>query len=590
MHFRLQDQLRLYRAGFAWTLALMTLLNIGQLLKPFPLKLIIDSLTGTDGGRWGALTGSAPHVVLLATFCLLGLQAAVSFLQVRTHRAQSRIVGEIISSLRERTYTSILAMPLRQQTRHGSGELLHRLLNDADSVWDLIVYGILPICQATLLLLGMSAVMLWLDPWLTLAALSVVPPLFFVTRRSFDRIADDTRSAREAEGALYDQVQETLSQRLAISAFALERRQLERFQAAGRRTFAQVATVLCTQVAHGARADLMLAGGTALIFVLGAQRVLTHQLGLGDLVLFVSYLTMLYQPLNQLSLGVGRIANAQAALARVEAVISDAAPLRDGAVELKAEDLRGHVKLENVSFSYGRDRPILANLSLEIQPGEKVAIVGGSGAGKSTLLALLLRLDDPDAGRILLDGIELKAIRLASLRQCLAVVPQPPALFAGTIRLNLTGGEECSDETEMREAVEQASLSSTFARLPQGFDQEIGERGQQLSEGERQRLALARALLRRAPVLLLDEPTSALDTANEEHIVATLRHSLKGHTVILVSHRLAPLQAVDRILVLEHGRIVEEGSFAELVACGGVFSAHLQAQQTTEDLLTTCKF
>lgn len=141
----------------------------------------------------------------------------------------------------------------------------------------------------------------------------------------------------------------------------------------------------------------------------------------------------------------------------------------------------------------------------------------------------------------------------------------------------------------MRKAVERASLSSTFARLPKGFDQEIGERGQQLSEGERQRLALARALLRRAPVLLLDEPTSALDTANEEHIVATLRHSLKRHTVILVSHRLAPLRAVDRILVLEHGRIVEEGSFAELVACGGIFSAHLQAQQATEDLLTTCK-
>jgi ATP-binding cassette, subfamily B, bacterial len=374
----------------------------------------------------------------------------------------------------------------------------------------------------------MSAVMLWLDAWLTLAALTIIPPLFFVTRRSFDRIADDTRNARAAEGALYDQVQETLSQRLAISAFALERRQLERFRVAGRHTFAQVV--------HGARADLVLAGGTVLIFVLGAQRVLTHQIGLGDLVLFVSYLTMLYQPLNQLSLGVGRIANAQAALARVEAVISDAAPLRDGAVNLNSRDLRGHVKLENVNFGYEHDRPVLARLSLEIQPGEKVAIVGGSGAGKSTLLALLLRLDDPDAGRIMLDGVDLRDVRIASLRRCVAVVPQPPALFAGTIRVNLGDDEGRTSETDMREAMEWASFGPTFARLPNGFDQEIGERGQQLSEGERQRLALARALLRKAPMLLLDEPTSALDAANEGHIIATLRQSLAQHTMILLSH------------------------------------------------------
>jgi ATP-binding cassette, subfamily B, bacterial len=280
----------------------------------------------------------------------------------------------------------------------------------------------------------------------------------------------------------------------------------------------------------------VLAGGTVLIFVLGAQRVLTHQIGLGDLVLFVSYLTMLYQPLNQLSLGVGRIANAQAALARVEAVISDAAPLRDGAVNLNSRDLRGHVKLENVSFGYEHDRPVLARLSLEIQPGEKVAIVGGSGAGKSTLLALLLRLDDPDAGRIMLDGVDLRDVRIASLRRCVAVVPQPPALFAGTIRVNLGDDEGRTSETDMREAMEWASFGPTFARLPNGFDQEIGERGQQLSEGERQRLALARALLRKAPMLLLDEPTSALDAANEGHIIATLRQSLAQHTMILLSH------------------------------------------------------
>jgi len=553
----------------------MALLNLVQLLRPFPLKVVVDTLTTAGGPGPAAVT-----TALLAAAAALALQGAITFLQTYDNRVQSGLVSGIIGSLREEGYARVLAVPLRQQAHRGLGEILHRLLRDAESVWDLIMFGILPIMQATAFLLGMAGVMLWIDPWLGLVALAVTPPLFVVTRRSYGRITLDTNNARAAEGVLYDQAQQTLSQRLAVAAFALETREFARFRAANRDALDRIVTAYRSHIAHSARADLVLACGGSVVLVLGVQRVLMHRIGIGDLVLFVSYLAMLYQPLSQLSLGVGRIANARAGLNRLAELVSDAAPLPEGAVELAPERVRGHLRLEGVHFAYGADRPVLTGLDLEVLPGEKIALVGGSGAGKTTLMSLLLRLDDPDAGRIVLDGTDLREARVAPLRRCMALVHQPPFAFSGTIRDNLLLGNMTDvEESALAEAIEYAHFGPVLARLPAGLEQDIGERGQLLSEGERQRLAIARVLLRRAPVVLLDEPTSALDPGSEECVVAGLRRALAGRTTILVSHRPAPLCLADRILVLAKGRIVEEGTFSELTARSRFFRSQLKEDE-----------
>ena len=491
----------------------------------------------------------------------LTLQVLIGYLQVRSYRMQSSLATVMIGTIRESIYARVLAMPLRQQMRFGSGDLLHRLLSGTESIRDLLIYGVLPVAQAAVLLAGMAVVMISVDPSLSAPALAVVPPMLLVTRRNLRRTEQQARAARAADGALYDVAQQTLSQRVMVTAFSQQA--IRSFQTANLDALKRIASVLANQIGDAARSELVLACGTALVLVVGAQRVVSGDIGVGALVLFVSYLVMMYRPLNALSVGVDRIANAHAALDRVHELVNVAIPLREGTLELESERVRGHIKIEGVSFGYTKGRLVFDRLSLEILPGETVGIVGDSGAGKSTLLALLLRLDDPDGGRITLDGTDLRDFRMASLRSAFALVPHPPIAFRGTIRANL--GSNVSDE-ELMDVCELTAFAPVLARLVAGLAEDIGERGQKLSEGERQRLALAHALVRRSPIVLLDEPTAALDATNEAQVIVGLRKALQGRTAILISHRLEPLCLADRIIVLSGDRIVEQGKFNELSA------------------------
>jgi ATP-binding cassette, subfamily B, bacterial len=323
---------------------------------------------------------------------------------------------------------------------------------------------------------------------------------------------------------------------------------------------------------------------TAAVLWFGAERVLSGHLSLGVLLVFITYLGSLYKPVKQLTKLSQVVSKGAAALERIGEVMDAPVDIVDvpGAV---AVPIRGQVEFRNVSFSYGRE-PVLRDLSLTIEAGQNVALVGPTGAGKSTIAALIPRLADVSAGQVLVDGIDVRRHQLAALRGQIATVLQDTVLLDGTLRENIICGYPGARDRDVRRAARLALVDEFAARLPDGLDTHIGERGANLSGGQRQRVAIARAILRDASIVILDEPTSALDAGSEELLVAALANLPQGRTKIVIAHRLSTVRDADRIFVLEHGRIVEAGTHGQLASYGGLY-AKLTRFQTGDQRLAT---
>jgi ATP-binding cassette subfamily B protein/subfamily B ATP-binding cassette protein MsbA len=311
--------------------------------------------------------------------------------------------------------------------------------------------------------------------------------------------------------------------------------------------------------------------GTAAMYYLGTLHVLAGTLTLGSLLVFSAYLLMLYQPLESLTYTAWAMEGATAGARRCFEVLDRADDVVDAPDAKAITGTAGALGFQNVSFSYG-SQPVLHGIDLSISPNQIVAVVGGTGAGKSTLLSLVPRFYDTNSGTVTLDGRDLRTITKKSLRAQIAIVLQDTLLFSTTIRENIAYGRPDATDDEIREAARRAQADEFITRLPDGYDSPVGERGGHLSVGQRQRLGIARAFLKDAPILLLDEPTSALDPTTEAAIMETIKDLMHGRTTLIVTHRLATIHRVDRIVVLEHGRMVEQGTGAELVAKGGVYA------------------
>jgi len=300
--------------------------------------------------------------------------------------------------------------------------------------------------------------------------------------------------------------------------------------------------------------------------------VLSGSLSVGQLIVFISYLAQLYVPVNQLTQSFGLIASARISARRVFEILETEADLKDGPLTLSREGAHGAIEWRDVSFRYRAEMPVLRTIDLAVKPGMKVAVVGPTGAGKSTMLGLLPRFFDPSTGSLMIDGVDVREFTLKSLRQQIAMVLQPPLIFPISLRDNLAYGRADATPEEIEEAARLASIHSMIMGLPQGYDTVIGESGATLSEGEKQRLTIARALLRDSPILILDEPTSALDVETEAQVMDGIRRLTSGRTTFIIAHRLSTIRNCDLILVLRDGIIAEEGTFAELMRRNGVFA------------------
>ncbi|MDX2165658.1 MAG: ABC transporter ATP-binding protein [Deltaproteobacteria bacterium] len=573
-----------YRWQIAVALAQVAALNALELLKPWPLQLVIDSVLGGHPAAWAPLRTLSPTELLavaagglVAIYMLLGLVA------VWNNYTTISVGQGMVNDLRSRFYNHLQRLSLSFHARAGVGDLLYRVTGDTYAIQTLAMNGFFPIASALLLLGGMTVIMLRLDVWLTLVAVGVAPLLLFGILLVNRRLSAAATELRERESEVYQIVQRNLSAIKIVQAFSREGLEHERFVAGSRASLRSGLRLYTMQTAYGAATNVLIACGTAAVLWVGAQQVWSGRLTVGEVVVFVSYLASLYAPINALVQTVGLVQGARAGVVRVFSILDAEPPMRDGTATLP-EPVRGAVCFDHVDFSYPGGHQALHDIDLDVAPGECIAIVGATGAGKSTLVSLIARFYDPTAGQVRIDGCDVRTLRLDALRAQVSMVLQPPIVFPMSIHDNIAYGRPAATRADVVEAARLAQAHDFIARLPAGYDTIVGEQGSTLSEGERQRLTIARAVLRQAPILILDEPTASVDVTTEAAIMAGLERLMEGRTTFVIAHRLSTVRRASRIVVLREGAVVESGTLEALLARGGVF-ARMYATQF--DVTTT---
>jgi ATP-binding cassette subfamily B protein len=572
-----------YRWGAGLALLQVALISALEVLKPWPLQIVIDSVLGGKPPAWPALAG-LPATTLLAVaagglvliYVLLGLMA------VWNNYTTISIGQGMVNDLRSRFYDHLQRASLSFHARAGVGDLIYRVTGDTYAIQTLAMNGLFPILSAALMLAGMVVVMIRLDPLLTAVACAVAPLLLGGIVLVNRRIARAATEVRERESEVYQIVQRNLSAIKVVQAFSRESVEHGRFVAGSRASLRSGLRLYTLQTAYAAATNVLIAVGTGAVLWVGAHQVWSGRLSVGELIVFVSYLASLYAPVNAIVQTYGLIQGARAGVVRVFDIL-DAEPMVPDGHAVFAQPVRGEVEFRDVDFIYpGSATPALRGLQLRIGAGECVAIVGATGAGKSTLVSLVPRFYDPSAGEIRIDGIDVRTLRRDDLRRQISMVLQPPIVFPISIHDNIAYGRPQATRAEVEEAARVAQAHEFIARLPDGYDTVVGEQGATLSEGERQRLTIARAVLRQAPMLILDEPTSSVDVTTEASIMDGLERFIAGRTTFVIAHRLSTVRQADRIVVLAHGAVVEQGTLAELLARGGVF-ARMYATQFVEE-------
>jgi ATP-binding cassette subfamily B protein/subfamily B ATP-binding cassette protein MsbA len=576
-------RLRPYRAPFLLAVLQVVAIGLLELAKPWPLKIVVDHVLGGAPLGWPGLAGlEAEGLLVVACALLVVVYASLGALGVTSNYTTIGVGQRMVDDFRSELYAHLQRLSMAFHSRRAVGDLLYRLTADTLAIQTLTMNGFFPILTSVVLLVGMVVVMLRLDWLLTLVALAVVPALFGAIAGLSRRIADLATDARAKESALWAMAQRTMSGIRVIQAFTTEEREHRRFVATSRESLAATLRLYTFQTVYGAFVNVLIAVGTAAVLWIGARHALAGRLTVGELLVFVSYLASLYAPVNGLTQTWGLIQGARAGAERVFELLETAPDLRDGPRPLSRADVRGAVAFEGVHFAYEAGRPVLQGIDVTVRAGELVAIVGPTGAGKTTLVSLVPRFYDPSAGRVRLDGVDVREFRLQALRRQVGMVLQPPLVFPTTIRENVAYGRPDAPPAAVNEAIRLAQLEEFVERLPAGLDTVVGEGGATLSAGEQLRITIARAILRDAPILILDEPTAALDATTEALVMRGLERLTEGRTTFVIAHRLSTVRRADVILVLDQGRIVEHGPFAELVARGGHF-ARLHATQFGEE-------
>ena len=558
-----------------WALAQVCLISALELLKPWPLKLIIDSVLGGAPLPWELASGLGTGTVLLgACAALVVIYATLGAANVWANITTVRIGQRMVRDLRSDLYAHLHRLSMAFHSRAQAGDLLYRVTEDTFALQALTMNCLFPAASALILLVGMSAVMVQLDAELTLLALGVCPLLLLAIGRLNRRISTAAGEMRERESEVLGVVQRAMGAMRVIQAFTREEDEHRRFMTASERSLAAGLRLYTLQTFYSGLVNLVIALGTAAVVWMGARHVLDSTLTVGSLVVFISYLAALYGPINDMFQVYGLALGARVGVGRVLDVLDVERDLPDGDRTFPAEGARGEVIWEGVDFQYSPSgAALIHDVSLRVAPGQRVAVVGPTGAGKSTLLSLLPRFYDPTRGRVLVDGRDVREYRLASLRRQIAVVPQPPLLFPMSLRENIAFGRPDARMEEIIAAAKAARIHEMIAKLPRGYDTNVAEQGVTLSEGEKQRLTIARAILRDSPILILDEPTSALDPETEALVMVALERLQAGRTTFIIAHRLSTVRTADLIVVIKDGRIVEQGTLAELVALKGAFAA-----------------
>jgi ATP-binding cassette subfamily B protein len=570
--------LRPYLATFGFCLLLVLALSAFELVKPWPLQIVVDNVLGSKPLTMPLLAGMPTELVLvIACAALVAIQAIVGLVSMWSNHVSINLGHRMVIDLRDDLYGHLQRLSLVFHSRQRMGDLMYRITADTFAVQTLMLNGVLPVLQAIAMLVGMFFIMWNMDSTLTLVSLIVVPALY-LTIVALDRpIVDAATDMKMTESQVYSLVQWAMGAIRVVQAFGKEEDERLRLLAATQASMRANLRLYNWQTAYSAIVNTVIALGTALVLYVGAEAVFSQRLTLGQLLVFISYLATLYGPINTMSQTWAQIQGARVGARRVFEILDIAPDLKDGPRPWP-EKVEGRITWKNVAFSYSPEVSVLKSIDLDVKPGEKIAVVGPTGSGKSTMLSLLPRFFDPVSGSVEIDGVDIREYPIRELRHRVALVLQPPMIFPLSIRDNIAYGRPDASQEEIERAAKMARIDGLVARQPQGYDQPIGEGGVALSEGEKQRMTIARAILMNAPVLILDEPTSALDAQTEAEVMAGLAELTQGRTVFTIAHRLSTILKADRIIVLKDGVIVEEGPFHELMGKKGEFAKLYKTQ------------
>lgn len=553
-----------------------------RLLEPWPLKLVFDNVFKSAGNP-DLDSYRMLGIAALALLGITGLRASADYLNTIGF---ARMGNRITSRVRTDLYAHMQRLSLSYHSGARSGDLIMRLMNDVNMLRDITVTAILPLFANILILIGMWGVMFWMSWQLAGLALAVLPLFWIMSDYLGGQVREVARKQRRREGRLAAGAAESIGAIRLIQAFTLEHAFEQRFaEQTGKNQKEELRGSKLTASLERS-VDILVALATALVLWHGGRLALDGSLTPGDLLVFLNYLRRAFNPIQDFAKYTGRIAKASAASDRVLDVLTHTIEVRNYPNARPAPHFQGAVQFEEVKFAYKQDMPGLDMLSFAIQPGERIAIIGPSGHGKSTLALLLLRLYDPQSGRILIDGHDIREYTLESLRSQMSVVLQESFLFAASIRENIAYGALHASNEQVEQAARLANIHDYIMTLPDGYDTQIAERGASLSGGQRQRIAIARAAVRNAPILIFDEPTTGLDESSERAVVAALESLAVGHTTFWITHDLRCAARADRILFVEHGRIVESGSHTQLLSMNGHYANAYQRQTGVADAQT----
>lgn len=578
---RVFPYLRPYRLLMGVAIVLMVLSALVALAQPWPLAFLIDSALGERESPIrlvGALAGSSPSSrILFAVLLGLVITLVANGVSVLSAYVQTRLEQRMIFDLRSDMFEHVQRLSLAFHDSAKTGGLMFSINYQAAAVGSIAV-SILPLAQNVLTVVGMGIIAYRFDATLALLSLTVVPAIYYSTRVYAQRVDPRLRNVRALEGNSLSIVYEAVSMLRVIVAFGREKYEHERFRVQGREAVDARIDVTVRQTAFSLGVNVLTAAGTALVIAYGAHLVLDGKLTVGELIVVLAYIGSVYQPLEEIS---GTAAALQEQLISLEGAVR----LMDTDVEVKdppdgitLDQTAGHLEMRGVHYNYAGRVDTLKDISFDAPAGEVVAIVGPTGAGKSTLVSLIPRFFDPKQGQVLLDGVDIRNIKLASLRRQISIVLQEPLLFSGTIGENIRYGRLEASRDDILEAAKAANAHDFIVGLPKQYETELGERGAHLSGGERQRIAVARAFLKDAPILILDEPTSSIDSRTEKVILEALSRLMVGRTTFMIAHRLSTVRNSKHILVVDHGQLVEHGAHEELVQAGGLYQEMYEAQ------------
>ncbi|HEX6812762.1 MAG TPA: ABC transporter ATP-binding protein [Planctomycetota bacterium] len=588
----LQRLLPYWRPARGATLLGMLLLLVAaglELLLPWPLnKGLVDVLFGQQPApAWLAdlcppfAERDAAGIIIAVCASMVLLAAAHKLAHVCSQYLLIRAGAVMVRQLRTEACDHVHRLSLTYHDNSKVGDSIYRIAYDTTAALTLLAQAVAPLLTGVFVLAGILIITWSMDWLLTLVAVAAAPMFYFAIRWFGRAIAQRTTRHHEDEATLVSRLQESLTSIRAVQAFSREPEAGAAVSQMADRSLQSISRLTLTQLAFGSVVGLVMAVGTAAVVGVGAFRASQGLLTIGDVLIFLAYVGMLYQPMNAFCQSAAVIRSTTAQLGRVFEVLDRMPAIADRSGARALPRVHGQLSFRGVEFAYEPGRPVLRGVDLDVAAGSIVAIVGGSGAGKTTMASLLLRFYDPQAGAVLLDGHDLRDLPLSWLRAQVSVVLQDALLFSTSIGENIGYGRAGASAAEIEHAARRAQIHDFVASLPQGYDTLLGERGVNLSGGQRQRIAIARAFLKDAPILVLDEPTSALDVDTEQGLLAATAELARGRTTIVIAHRFSTVRIADRIVVLEQGRIVEQGSHTELIAADSRYRGLYERQMVS---------